>query len=94
MKPIRGNDTDRELCHGASPPGDRRRRATTRTLAERGLGPKAHLGMTKELLVPGPVVFIAPAGISVTSVGVKVRFCSKYPVVREACAVEAKRPHE
>jgi hypothetical protein len=52
------------------------------------LDPKAHPGMTRELLVPSPVVFIAPAGISVTAVGVK------YPVVREACAGEAKKPHE
>jgi formylglycine-generating enzyme required for sulfatase activity len=30
------------------------------TLAERGLDPKAHPGMAKELLVPGSVVFIQP----------------------------------
>jgi formylglycine-generating enzyme len=31
-----------------------------RTLAERGLDPKTHPGMAKELLVPGSVVFIQP----------------------------------
>jgi formylglycine-generating enzyme len=31
-----------------------------RTLAERGLDPKAHPGMAKELLVPGSVAFIQP----------------------------------
>jgi formylglycine-generating enzyme required for sulfatase activity len=31
-----------------------------RTLAERGLDPKTHPGMDKELLVPGSVVFIRP----------------------------------
>ena len=31
-----------------------------RTLAERGLDPKTHPGMAKELLVPGSVVFIPP----------------------------------
>src|SRR5262245_41463188 len=31
-----------------------------RTLAERGLDPKTHPGMAKELLVPGSVVFVPP----------------------------------
>src|SRR5262249_8430282 len=32
----------------------------SRTLADRGLDPKPHPGMAKELLVPGSVVFIPP----------------------------------
>jgi formylglycine-generating enzyme len=35
-----------------------------RTLAERGLEPKSHPGMDKELLVPGSVVFIRPTDVS------------------------------
>ena len=34
-----------------------------RTLAERGLDPKTHPGMDKELLVPGSVVFIRPTDV-------------------------------